>query len=127
MTERKPVEGDRIIVGGESFRVFFVSEQFGLDYEDENHDYLGTVRPEDFKNITYADEAFGWLNNVSHPSHYTSHPSGVETIEITKHESFLRGNLLKYVLRAPYKGNELEDMQKAQQYLSWEIERLQAL
>lgn len=63
-------------------------------------------------------------DNVNHPAHY-AHPSGVEVIEITKHESFLRGNIIKYVLRAPYKGNELEDMQKAAQYLSWEIERLQ--
>lgn len=62
---------------------------------------------------------------VAHPSHYTSHPSGIETIEITKHESFLRGNVLKYVLRAPYKGRELEDLQKAAQYLQWEIERVE--
>lgn len=61
---------------------------------------------------------------VNHPSHYTAHPSGVEVIDITRHESFLRGNLLKYVLRAPYKGNELQDMEKARVYLNWEIERL---
>lgn len=66
------------------------------------------------------------LNNVAQPAHYTSHPSGIETIEITKHESFLRGNLLKYVLRAPYKGAELEDLLKAQQYLEWEIARVEA-
>lgn len=62
---------------------------------------------------------------VSAPSHYRAHPSGIEVIDITKHESFLRGNVLKYVLRAPYKNNELEDMRKAQQYLAWEIERLE--
>lgn len=60
---------------------------------------------------------------VAHPSHYTSHPSGIETIEITKHESFLRGNILKYVLRAPYKNREVEDLRKARQYLDWEIAR----
>lgn len=62
---------------------------------------------------------------VNHPSHYTSHPSGIEVIEITRHESFLRGNVLKYVLRAPHKGNELEDLRKAQAYLAWEIERVE--
>lgn len=62
---------------------------------------------------------------VSAPSHYRAHPSGIETIAITKHESFLRGNVLKYVLRAPYKNNELEDLKKASQYLAWEIERLE--
>lgn len=61
---------------------------------------------------------------INHPTHYMAHPSGVEAITITRHESFLRGNVLKYVLRAPYKGNELQDMLKAQQYLAWEIERL---
>lgn len=59
------------------------------------------------------------------PSHYSAHPSGVEPIVITRHESFLRGNVLKYVLRAPFKGRELVDMRKARQYLDWEIERLE--
>lgn len=59
---------------------------------------------------------------VSAPSHYRSHPSGIEVIEITKHHGFLDGNVLKYVLRAPYKGRELEDLKKAQQYLTWLIE-----
>jgi len=64
-------------------------------------------------------------DKVRHPAHYTQHPSGIETIEITRHESFLRGNVLKYVLRAPYKGNELEDLLKAKAYLEWEIERVE--
>lgn len=57
-------------------------------------------------------------------SHYKSHPSGIEAIEITQYESFLRGNILKYVLRAPYKGDELADLEKAAEYLQWEIERV---
>ena len=57
--------------------------------------------------------------------HYKSHPSGIEAIEITQYESFLRGNILKYVLRAPYKGSELADLEKAAEYLQWEIERVQ--
>lgn len=62
---------------------------------------------------------------VKEPDHYRSHPSGIETIEITRYESFLRGNIIKYVLRAPYKGSELEDLKKARQYLDWEIARLE--
>jgi hypothetical protein len=65
-------------------------------------------------------------NAVNSPRHYL-HPSGVEVINITRYESFLRGNILKYVLRAPYKNNELEDLKKAQQYLQWEIERIELL
>lgn len=56
--------------------------------------------------------------------HYKSHPSGIEAIELTQYESFLRGNILKYVLRAPYKGDELADLEKAAEYLQWEIERV---
>ena len=63
-------------------------------------------------------------DNVNSPSHY-QHPSGIEVISITSHESFLRGNILKYVLRAPYKGSELEDLKKARKYLDWEIERVE--
>lgn len=58
--------------------------------------------------------------------HYKQHPSGVEAIELTRHESFLRGNILKYVLRAPYKGSELQDLKKAAEYLQWEIERVES-
>lgn len=64
---------------------------------------------------------------ISEPEHYTTHPSGVEPIQITKYETFLRGNIIKYVMRAPYKGTELQDMKKARQYLDWEIERLESL
>lgn len=60
---------------------------------------------------------------VRNPKHYR-HPSGIEAIEITRHESFLRGNIIKYVLRAPYKGTELQDLEKAAVYLNWEIERV---
>ena len=64
---------------------------------------------------------------VSQPEHYTHHPSGIEAIQITSYESFLRGNILKYILRAPYKGTELQDLKKAEQYLRWEIARIEAL
>lgn len=58
--------------------------------------------------------------------HYRQHPSGVEAIEIAKHETFVRGNIIKYVMRAPYKGNELGDMVKARDYIDMEISRLEA-
>lgn len=63
---------------------------------------------------------------VKHPSHYY-HPSGIEVIQITKHETFVRGNIIKYVLRAPYKGDELQDLLKAREYLDMEIERVREL
>ncbi|MEV0443851.1 DUF3310 domain-containing protein [Streptomyces spectabilis] len=63
---------------------------------------------------------------VSHPPHYTSHPSGIEAIELTRHHDFLTGNVLKYVLRAPYKGSEVQDLKKAAQYLKWAIEKAES-
>ncbi len=62
---------------------------------------------------------------VNHPSHYTSHPSGIEAIEVTRHMNFNLGNAVKYVWRADLKGNSLQDLQKARFYINDEIERLQ--
>lgn len=62
---------------------------------------------------------------VNNPVHYTSHPSGVETIEITEHMNFCLGNVLKYILRAEHKGRKLEDLKKAAWYLNREIERIE--
>jgi hypothetical protein len=59
---------------------------------------------------------------VNHPSHYTSHVSGIEPIEITQHMGFLLGNVVKYILRCDYKGNRLQDLKKAAWYLNREIE-----
>jgi hypothetical protein len=61
---------------------------------------------------------------VNHPSHYTTHPSGIECIQITRHMNFNRGNAVKYIWRAGDKGNEIQDLQKAVWYLQDEIKRL---
>ena len=60
-------------------------------------------------------------NPVNHPSHYTSHPSGIEAIEICQHMSFCLGNVMKYIWRADLKGNALQDLMKAKWYLDKEI------
>ena len=64
---------------------------------------------------------------VNHPRHYTIHPSGIETIELTEHMNFCLGNVIKYVMRAPYKGKQLEDLKKASWYLNREINRLESI
>lgn len=58
---------------------------------------------------------------IHKPKHYTSHPSGVECIDITKHMSFTLGNVIKYVWRADLKGDAIEDLRKAREYLDIEI------
>jgi hypothetical protein len=65
-------------------------------------------------------------DEVNHPPHYNQHPSGVEVITITEHMNFCRGNVIKYVLRAGYKSDELTDLRKAAWYLDREIKRLES-
>lgn len=62
---------------------------------------------------------------VNHPKHYTSHPSGVECIQITEHMSFNLGNALKYLWRADEKGTPITDLEKAVWYISREIAKRQ--
>ena len=61
---------------------------------------------------------------VDHPSHYNQ---GIETIEYIESWSmnFNTGNVIKYVTRAGYKGNQLEDLKKAMWYLQREIDRIE--
>ena len=61
--------------------------------------------------------------NVSHPSHYNQ---GIEAIDVIESWglNFSLGNVIKYTLRAPYKGKEIEDLEKAKWYLEREIIRL---
>ena len=58
---------------------------------------------------------------VNHPSHYKSHPSGVECIDITEHMGFNLGNALKYLWRADLKDNAVQDLEKAAWYINREI------
>lgn len=58
---------------------------------------------------------------VNHPPHYTSHPSGVECIQITEHMGFNLGNALKYLWRADLKHDAIEDLEKAVWYINREL------
>jgi hypothetical protein len=64
---------------------------------------------------------------VNHPPHYTSHPSGVECIQVTEHMNFCLGNAVKYLWRAGVKSSSthLEDLRKARWYIDREIQRLE--
>lgn len=55
---------------------------------------------------------------VNHPSHYTSHPSGVETLEVTRQLGFSCGNAVKYVWRRADKGSTVQDLRKAAFYIN---------
>ena len=61
---------------------------------------------------------------VNHPPHYKT--GGIETIDFieAKELGYHLGNVIKYVSRAKHKGNELEDLKKAQWYLERAIMKL---
>lgn len=69
---------------------------------------------------------------VNHPPHYTSDPSGVECIQITRHRNFNVGNAIKYLWRAGLKKDDnlkaglkhIEDLRKAIFYIEDEIQRI---
>lgn len=56
-------------------------------------------------------------DDVNHPEHYTL--GKIEVFDFIKawDLSFAEGNVVKYTVRAPYKGNTLKDLQKARWYL----------
>ncbi len=67
-------------------------------------------------------------DNVNQPGHYTA--GGIECIQAIKasmspeeYQGYLKGNLQKYVWRYRHK-NGVEDLKKAQVYLTWLIEEL---
>lgn len=84
------------------------------------HDYVMT----DAVNLT--------IDPVNNPKHYTSHPSGVECIDITKHYNFQIGNAMKYLWRQGLKNDsgmsdvekQIEDCKKAIWYINSFIDDL---
>ena len=91
------------------------------------------LRDKVFNNLTDTKEEDNKEHDaVNHPKHYTSHPSGVECIEITRHYTFDIGNAIKYLWRAGIKKEqglsdkekEIEDCKKAIWYINDHIKHL---
>lgn len=64
---------------------------------------------------------------VDQPPHYTT--GGMEAIDVIKakltpeeYQGYLKGNVLKYVMRANYKGKHDQDLEKAQWYLDEQVD-----
>lgn len=64
-----------------------------------------------------VDEEFRDADDVNHPEHYTL--GKIEVFDFIKAWGldFAEGNVVKYTVRAPYKGNTLKDLKKARWYL----------
>ena len=81
---------------------------------------------EDAKNISSSSKGlFKQPDNVNHPPHYKI--GGIETIDFIEAKgldnNYHLANAVKYISRAPYKNNYLEDVKKAVWYLQREIDR----
>ena len=63
------------------------------------------------------------MSNVDHPKHYNE---GIEAIEVIESWdlNFHVGNVIKYMLRAPHKGAEIQDLEKAKWYLDRHLENI---
>jgi len=65
-------------------------------------------------------------NQVDHPDHYGGAENVYEAIKIIEalNLDFCLGNVVKYISRAGKKDNALQDLLKAQWYLSHKIEMI---
>lgn len=62
---------------------------------------------------------------VNHPAHYTQ--GKIEVLDFIEDQKlgFHLGNVIKYICRSPYKGNEIQDLKKAQNLLGRKIALLE--
>jgi hypothetical protein len=71
--------------------------------------------------VSYLPKVSATPDLVNNPAHYTA--GGIETIDFieAKKLNYNLGNVIKYLTRADHKGSKLEDLRKAQWYLTREI------
>lgn len=60
---------------------------------------------------------------VVSPGHYTWHPAGIDCIEIASAFNYNLGTAIAYIWRDDYKGEPIQDLEKAVTHLHDEIKR----
>lgn len=63
-------------------------------------------------------------NAVNHPAHYNRGKIEVADFIYDQQLNFNRGNAIKYICRAGFKGDMVEDLEKAIWYLNHELKML---
>lgn len=116
--------GDKVLVKAEVDKHKLGNILTCIDLDTEGYPIFSGDREQDIGWSNWA-EYFSLIetDNVSHPPHYTSHPSGIECIQVTEHFGFCIGNAIKYLWRADLKQDAMEDLQKAAWYINREIKR----
>ena len=92
---------------------------------DDNYDFISVPRPTSKE----VEKTLG--DKVNHPSHYQGR-KGIDVIEFLyqqltfeEFKGFMKGNMIKYPVRAGRKDNELADIKKARDYADRLIEKLE--
>ena len=102
---------------------------------DNYEEFKKHLVKENIEMIDRVNSLFKKKDMVNHPEHYQG-LDGLEVDEvmqnfIPKYENSYVGamicNVLKYILRAPAKGKQLEDLKKAQKNLKLAIKKLEKL
>lgn len=107
--------------------LLFLSENYAKlgvskkDFDDKYTKFLAWCFKKEKSELKNTEETQE-KDIINHPEHYTK--GGIEVREFIDswHLDFNSGNVIKYVVRAPYKGTELQDLKKAQNYLNHLIE-----
>jgi hypothetical protein len=110
----------------------FETEKAALMFLRERMDYIYDMQGVKPKSLDDAEFEFAekavrckkaeaqlkeYRRSIDHPAYYNQHnPEVIEIIE-NYNLGFHLGNAIKYILRAPYKGNTREDLKKAIWYL----------
>ena len=91
---------------------------------DDRYDFYSLANENEGTEKTLDDK-------VNHPSHYQGR-KGIDVIEFLyqqltfeEFKGFMRGNMIKYPVRAGRKDNELADIKKARDYADRLIEKLE--
>lgn len=118
-TVYKSFSDDEILKDNGKVLADFIKEETGYDIHGAfKENSINKIKKDEIKNPNrYAEE-----ERVNHPEHYTK--GGIEVHDFISawRMDFDAGNVIKYVTRAPYKNNKLEDLKKARWYLNKLIE-----
>lgn len=88
------------------------------DFLSFDHQYKDDFMVKKFRDSIEKTVEKETIEMVDHPKHYQS-KNGVEVIDVIEEFNlgFHLGNVIKYILRAGHKNDELEDLEKAKWYL----------
>ena len=116
-------ERDLLICNWGSVLGFMIESQ--PEWCPPNSAWLATIKDGDIfrlsPSFSLPEPVVAKDDPVSHPSHYTTHPSGIECIQVVEHMGFNLGNALKYIWRCDLKLDAVEDLKKAQWYIEREL------